>query len=149
MDTTTSGPASSSNMVKGIIALVVLAALVVIYFLAMGNKGYSVGDKVFGEWISKTWYAGTIDKTCDAGFSIKFTDGSEKCLSEAQLIKDKEPGASALSVGTKVIAKWTGSAFYDAEIAEKNSDKFKVKYYDGVEYEVSADELRLDPRTAK
>lgn len=140
---------SQSNMVKGIVALVVLAALAGIYFFAMGNKGYSIGDKVFGEWASKTWYAGVINKTCEGGFNVTFTDGGEKCLPESQLVQDKAPSPSKVDAGTKVIAKWTGAAYYDAEVLTKNDDKVKVKYYDGVEYEVMTSEVRLDPRAAK
>lgn len=138
-----------SNMVKGIIALVVLAALAAIYFIAMSGGGYKLDDKVYGEWASKTWYDGTINRTCDAGFNVKFSDGGEKCLSEAQLIMDKAPSASKVTVGTKVIAKWTGAAYYDADVIAKTDDKVKVKYYDGVEYEISTSEVRLDPRAAK
>lgn len=136
-------PNNKSGMVKGIVALIVLAVLVAVYFIAMGGNGFKVGDKVFGEWASKTWYAGEIDRTCDGGFNVKFTDGGEKCLPEAQLIEDE---VNKVNVGTKVIAKWTGSAYYDAEIISKTDDKVKVKYYDGVEYEVNADEIRVDPR---
>lgn len=142
-------PANKSNMMKGLIALVVLIALVAIYFVAMSGSAYKVGDNVYGEWASKTWYAGTIDRTCEDGFNVKFSDGGEKCLPEAQLIADEVPSASKLSPGTKVIAKWTGSAYYDAEILSKANDKVKVKYYDNVEYEVSNTEVRLDPRAAK
>lgn len=140
---------SQSNMVKGLVALVVLVVLVGVYFFAMGNKGYAVGDKVFGEWAGKTWYAGMIDKTCEGGFNVTFTDGGQKCLPETQLIKDKAPSASKVDVGTNVIAKWTGAAYYDAEVIAKTDDKVKVKYYDGVEYEVTTNEVRLDPRSAK
>ncbi len=135
-----------SHKTRGIITILILAGLAVLSFFVMNGSGYAVGDKVFGEWASKTWYAGEIDKTCEEGFNVKFKDGGEKCLPASQLIKDKTPSTSKLDIGTKVIAKWTGAAYYDAEVLSKNGEKVKVKYYDTVEYEINTNEVRLDPR---
>ncbi len=111
------------------------------------NK-FAVGDSVYAEWTSKTWYAGSIDKTCDKGFNVKFDDGDQKCVSTNQLVKNAVPSKGKVKVGTKVLAKWTGTPYYDAEVISITNGTYKVKYYDGVEYDVTLNGLRLDPRPA-
>ena len=110
---------------------------------------FAVGDNVYGEWTSQKWYAGTIDKTCDAGFNVKYDDGDESCLAPDQLIHNVAPKKNQVKVGTTVIAKWTGTPFYDATVASIDGDTYKVKYYDGVEYDVTLEGLRLDPNPGK
>lgn len=111
-----------------------------------GASGFKVGDSVYAEWVPKTWYAGTIDGTCDKGYHVSFDDGDDKCVSENQLVQNDIPAKSKISVGTNVLAKWTGTPFYDATVIEIDGDTYKVQYYDGVKYDVGLSGLRLDPR---
>lgn len=131
-------------MVKGLFFFFALIALLSIYYFMTKNT-INVGDAVFAEWSTKSWYAGTIDDTCEAGYHVVFTDGGDKCVSEQQIILDRTQ--KRVSPGDKVIAQWTGDAYYDAEVVSRIGDNVKVKYYDGVEYEVLSTQVRLDPRT--
>ncbi len=105
----------------------------------------AVGDNVFAEWTSQKWYSGTIDKTCDLGFNVAFDESGEKCVAPDQIIRNVVPKEGKVKVGTKVIAKWTGTPYYDAEVTSISDDVYTVTYYDGAKYDVSLSELRLDP----
>jgi hypothetical protein len=122
----------------------VATALVLVGAGCGAASNFAVGDDVYSEWTSKSWYTASVTKTCDKGWEVKYDDGSTKCNSEAELIMDKAPKKA--KVGDKVIAKWTGSAYYDATVDSINEDVYTVKYYDGVTYDVAANELRFDPR---
>jgi hypothetical protein len=136
----------NKKTIIGIIIAALIIATVLLYVFIIKNLGFSAGDKVYAEWSPKTWYAGTIEKTCDKGFYIKYDDGSEKCMAENELLSNKIPSSSQIKLNSKVIAKWLGTPYYDAVVTEINEEKYKVKYYDGVEYEVPLNELRLDTR---
>ena len=111
------------------------------------QKTLGVGSKVFAEWKDKTWYHGTVNNTCEQGFNILFDDGNQKCVSQDQVFFDKSPNVEDVKVGTKVIAKWTGIAYYDAEVIKIIGDKYTVRYYDGMERDVTLSEMVLDTRT--
>jgi len=105
------------------------------------------GSKVFAQWKDQTWYHGTINNICDQGFNVIFDDGNQKCVGEGQVFFDKSPKEDQLKVGSKVIAKWTGTAYYDAEVIKMNGANYTVRYYDKMERDVSLSELILDIRT--
>ncbi len=110
------------------------------------SSGLSAGDQVYAEWVPKTWYTASVTGTCDAGYQVEYDDGTKKCHGAVQLIKDKPASRGDVQVGTKVIAKWTGTPYYDAEVIEISDGTYKVQYYDGVKYDVSLQQMRLDPR---
>jgi len=105
-----------------------------------------VGSKVFAEWKENTWYEGSIDNTCENGFNIYFVDNTTKCVTTSEILKNKILKAEEVKVGTKVIAKWTAKAYYDAEVIKVNGDKYTVRYYDKMERDVTLDEMILDTR---
>lgn len=107
---------------------------------------FAVGNSVLALWTTQTWYQATIDSVCESGFNVTYYDGTKKCLAKSDLIKDKIPSASSLTVGTKVIAQWTGTAYYDAEIIKITGQNYTVRYYDNVEKDLLANQMRLDPR---
>lgn len=109
----------------------------------------AIGNNVYGEWTSQKWYSGTITETCDNGFTVAYDEGDQSCLAPDQIIHNKIPKKSQAKVGTKVIAKWTGTPYYDAEIVKIEGSTYTVKYYDGVQYDVTLEQLRLDPNPGK
>jgi len=111
------------------------------------QKTLGIGSTVFAEWKDKTWYHGTVNNTCEQGFSILFDDGNQKCVSQNQIFFDKSPNVEDIKVGTKVIAKWTAIAYYDAEVIKISGDYYTVRYYDKMERDVQLSELVLDMRT--
>ena len=111
------------------------------------QKVLGVGSKVFAEWQDKTWYHGSVTATCDAGFNVLFDDGDQKCVSENQIFLANVPTSDQVKVGTKVIAKWSGIAYYDAEVIKMSGDNYTVKYYDKMERDVPLSDLVLDNRT--
>ncbi|MFA7244744.1 MAG: hypothetical protein WC070_01020 [Candidatus Magasanikbacteria bacterium] len=110
------------------------------------DTSLKVGSAVFAEWKDKTWYKGTINATCEGGFDVLFLDNTNKCVTELQILRDKLPNIADLQVGSKVIAKWTANAYYDAEIIKVNPNNFTVRYYDKLERDVVLDEIILDNR---
>lgn len=110
------------------------------------DNSLKVGSAVFAEWKDKTWYRGTINATCENGFDVLFLDNTSKCVTELQILRDKLPNTADLQVGSKVIAKWTANAYYDAEIIKVNPNNFTVRYYDKLERDVIIEELILDTR---
>ncbi|OGH83645.1 MAG: hypothetical protein A2488_01100 [Candidatus Magasanikbacteria bacterium RIFOXYC12_FULL_32_21b] len=107
-----------------------------------------IGSKVFAEWKENTWYEGSIDNTCENGFNIYFVDNTTKCASTSEILKNKMLKVEEIKVGTKVIAKWTTKAYYDAEVIKITGDRYTVRYYDKMERDVTLDEMILDTRTA-
>jgi len=110
------------------------------------KAAFSAGDHVFAVWTSKTWYQATVDGACATGFNVTYYDNAKKCVAESDLIKDQVPSSASLKVGTKVIAQWTGTAYYDAEIIKVTGQTYSVRYYDNIEKDLSVSQLRLDPR---
>ncbi len=106
----------------------------------------AVGDNVYAEWSPKTWYSGTVDGTCDRGLHVTYYDGFEKCHSDTEMLPDTNPSTADVAVGTKVVARYTEDAFYDAEVISVDGSEYTVRYYDDIEYTVGLDQMLLDPR---
>lgn len=106
-------------------------------------SAYPNGTRVYAEWVSNTWYPGTVDGTCAGGFHVTYDDGDEKCASEAELTMNVVPAASSVQVGSTVLAQWVGTPYYNATVLSIEGDTYHVKYYDGVEYDVSLSQIRL------
>lgn len=110
------------------------------------STDFVVGDSVLALWSKQSWYQATIDSVCEGGFGVVYYDGIKKCLTRNELIKDKVSDVSSIIVGTKVIAQWTGTAYYDAEIIKVTGQTFTVRYYDNIEKDLLLNQMRLDTR---
>lgn len=128
--------------------LVILIAGAAYFFFSKKTETFKVGDKVFAEWAPKAWYSGKIDKTCDKGFHVVYSEGDERCLDENKLIIDNVPKKDVMKVGTKVIAQWAAKGpYYDATITEVKNDTYTITYTsDKTTGTKTLEELRLDER---
>ncbi|MFA7277826.1 MAG: hypothetical protein WC101_02445, partial [Candidatus Gracilibacteria bacterium] len=113
-----------------LIAVIILALLVTAatYLFFERKGGFSVGDQVYGEWTTKVWYPGKINKTCEKGFNILYNDGDEKCLSKEELITDAAPENNVIKIGSKVIAQYMSGPFYEATVVGVQGDRCQVAY---------------------
>ncbi|MBU0597179.1 hypothetical protein KKA94_03395 [Patescibacteria group bacterium] len=105
--------------------------------------GFFIGNRVYAEWSDSTWYPGLIDSVCDGGLHVAFDDGDEMCASISELVIDTTPGSASINVGTMVIAEWIGTAFYDAEVKSIDANNYHVEYYDGMEGDVTLNQMRI------
>lgn len=117
---------SGSMLIAVVILALLIAAAAYLFFERRG--GFSVGDQVYGEWTTKVWYPGKINKTCEKGFNIIYNDGDEKCLSKEELIMDTIPGSAEIKAGNKVIAQYMNGPFYEATVIGIHEDRCQVAY---------------------
>lgn len=114
---------------RKISAIGLLAASLFILVAAGCQKELAVGDSVVALWNSSSWWEGTVGATCEGGFSVKWADGSSPtCIAKANVVANKTPAAGSVKVGDVLLAKWAGSAFYDAKITKADGATYSVEY---------------------
>lgn len=125
---------------KKILSLGVLSALL----LVACSSAFKTGDTVWAEWTPDSWWHGTVESSCDkdgkTGWQVTFDDGDEGCYVAGEILHDDVP-ASALAAGDMVLAYWTDTHYYAAEIVEVMEDTYKVKFTDGSEKTVDMDKV--------
>ncbi len=124
---------------KKILVLGVLSAL----FLVACSSGYKTGDNVWAEWQSESWWYGSVDGTCDAGWAVTFVDGDKGCYDSAKITVGNKPAAK-LAVGDAVLAHWTDTNYWNAVIEEVTETGYKIKYTsDGSTKDVTFDQVMV------
>ncbi len=114
---------------KKISTIGLLMASMFILVAAGCQKELAVNDSVLALWNATSWWEGTIGATCDGGFSVKWADGSTPtCIVKANVLAKRVPEAGSVKVGDVLLAKWTGSAFYDAKVTKIDGAAYTVEY---------------------
>jgi len=125
---------------KKFIALGALSAL----FLVACASAFKTGDTVWAAWSTDSWWHGSVDESCEKdakkGWHVTFDDGDQGCYVAGEIFHDVAPTAP-LAVGAQVLAFWTDTHYYSAEILEVTEAGYKVKFTDGVEKEVALDQV--------
>lgn len=90
------------------------------------------GSAVVAEWGGNgNWYEGKINKACDGGFEVAWSDGSEaSCIPAASVVADVAVSASDVQVGKAVLARQEGAQNYYSG---------KVTAVEGASYSVATD----------
>ena len=122
---------------------IIVCAAILGLAVVVAAGALKVGDIVWAEWTTNGWYHGKIDKTCPAGFHVKFDDGDQKCCSTAQIAKDTPPSANAVSVGTKVLAQWQGGKYYPGTVGSISGGNYAINFDDGDNATVKLSQIRL------
>ena len=128
--------------------LLAIAVVAMATLAACAGSAFNVDDRVWAEWSTNNWYLGTVTETCTDGdkeaWTVEFDDSGDGCYALGQILAD-EPPTGTLKVGDPVIGFWaTDSHYYTAEIAEVSDEGYKIKYYDGVEFDVEKDQVILN-----
>ena len=100
-----------------------------------------VGDSVWAQWRPNSWHHGKVDRSCPAGIHVRFDDGDEACVHSSMTADDAPPVAGKLSLGARVLAKWTDGKYYPATIRSV-AKKYGVLFDDRAKLAVPLAELR-------
>lgn len=131
-----------------------------------GGGGFAFGARIKRQWTDGNWYSGTIDQVSGTDIHVKFDDGDEAWLAthEVELEAPSKGGMSKpdpgmmkggmakpdpgmmkggmYSPGQKIEALWGGSWYGATVVKDAGAGQFFVKYDDGTESTLGANELR-------
>src|SRR5262249_5366723 len=102
-----------------------------------------VGSEVWAEWRPNSWYHGKIAKVDGKNFHITWDDGSQDTVVNSNIALDRVPKRSAVTIDTRVLARFKQNYFYPGKITKINGDRYDVKFTDGDVDTVPLEDLRL------
>ncbi|TAL34476.1 MAG: DUF4537 domain-containing protein [Spirochaetes bacterium] len=128
---------------KSLLLFVMIFFTASILNVALSQTKVSTGDAVFAEWTPNSWYHGKAGIACAQGLTINFDDGDVKCCTTAQIVADVVPAASALKVGTKVLALWGNGKYYPGTVSAIAGNDYSINFDDGDKGKASLDHIRV------
>lgn len=121
---------------------ILISCMVVTTTQLIAQQSWEKDDRVLAEWANKAWYKGKIESDCDEGYQILYDDGDTKCCAVYEIITDEIPAATAVEVGTLVLAQWA-NAYYPAKVTGINGSAYSVVYFDSYKNTLELGQLRI------
>ncbi len=103
-----------------------------------------VGDRVWAQWTPNAWFPGTVGRTMDVGLHIEFEDGDKADLPVSLVVPDRNPNATAVTVGSRVIARWHDNRYYPGTVTSIANQHYDIAFDDGdVRNRLTIDQIRM------
>ncbi|MBP7898779.1 hypothetical protein KAZ92_02420 [Candidatus Gracilibacteria bacterium] len=126
---------SSIGVSLGMVALLALTGC---------GGGFSVGDKVVGNWKGgDRWWNAQVTAVAGDQVTVKYDDDSSTETLAKTSAAHLPSGAASVKVGDRVIAKWTDSKFYNGTVTALNGDKATISWTSGSPTDVALTDITV------
>lgn len=109
-----------------------------------GGGGFSVGDKVVGNWKGgDRWWNAQVTAVAGDQVTVKYDDDSSTETLAKTGVAHLPSGAASAKVGDRVVAKWTDGKFYNGTVTALNGDKATISWTSGSPSDVALTDITV------